>query len=92
MDELKALGVLVQVNAGALLGMEGKNECNTAKELVTELVADIVASDTHDLEYRKPRLRKCYRYLTKSVGEERAAALMRNKAYQLINDKALKSI
>jgi protein-tyrosine phosphatase len=88
LDGLKSLGVLVQVNAGALLGMEGKNECNTANELVTEQIADIVASDTHDLEYRKPRLKRCYRYLTRNVGEERAAALMSDKAFQLITAKS----
>ncbi len=84
LDEIKALGACVQINADALLGLESKENCSSARKLAVEGIADIVASDAHDLDQRKPRQEKCYRYLKRRVGEEKAAALMRDKAYQLI--------
>lgn len=84
LDEIKALGACVQINADSLLGLESKENCSSARKLAVEGIADIVASDAHDLDQRKPRVEKCYRYLKRRVGEEKAAALMRDKAYQLI--------
>ena len=84
LDEVKALGANVQVNVDALLGLESKDICSTAKRLVAEKIADIVASDSHDPERRKPRLDRCFKYLKRKVGEEQSHALMRDKAYELI--------
>lgn len=84
LDEIKALGAYVQVNSDALLGLEGKDTCSTARKLVTEKIADIVSSDSHDLDQRKPRLDRCFKYLKKKFGEEEALSLMRDKANQLI--------
>ncbi len=84
LDEIKALGAYVQINADAILGLDGKDNCSSARKLALEGIADIVASDAHNLEHRNPKLDKCYRYLKRKVGEEQAVAFMRDKAHQLI--------
>lgn len=83
-ETLRKEGVYIQVNADALLGNDAKERVDTARKLVSAGYADIVASDAHDPEFRKPALKKCYGYLKRKIGKEKTDMLMNNTAVKLL--------
>lgn len=74
--QLMDMGVIVQINAGALLGDDGKALKNMAWSLLRRGYVSVVASDCHDLKDRAPNLRRCYALLEKEVGRENAQILL----------------
>lgn len=81
---LKQLGVLIQLNAQAILGKSGWFEKMKTKKILSKHLADFVATDTHDLTYRPPNLKKCYQYLQMRYGKSYADHLCLNHALTLI--------
>ncbi|MCR4903063.1 MAG: hypothetical protein K6A23_09400 [Butyrivibrio sp.] len=82
--QFKKYGAYIQVNADAILGKESKQRNVMARELVEKGLADIVSSDAHDLEYRVPNMKKCYRFLKVRYGKAKADMLMHDNASFLI--------
>lgn len=74
-DRFRQMGCLIQLNAGSILGSEGRTVKNTCKKLLTEDLADIVASDCHDMAKRRNRMKECRRYVEKRFGAGRALKL-----------------
>lgn len=83
-EKLRKEGTYIQANADAIIGRDLKIRVDTARKLVTAGYVDIVASDVHDPEIRKPSLAKCYGYLKKKVGKEYADCLMNETACKLL--------
>ena len=75
-EELIRLGARIQVNAGSILGHEGRKQAVWVRKLLRAGLVHIVASDAHDTEYRPPELEKCFQYLEKRYGHEYAYNLM----------------
>lgn len=73
---LKKAGAVIQNNAAAVLGDEGKHSKKLTNELIEKGFTDIVASDAHHIDYRRPNLARAYEYLTKKYGIERAQSLL----------------
>ena len=62
-------GVEIQVNAGSLQGVFGESARSTARRLLKEDAARLVASDAHGLSGRSPDLAGAARALEKLLGE-----------------------
>ncbi len=70
--ELAALGALIQVNADAVLGVEGRKHKQFCKHLLKEELVDFIASDSHGVHQRPSRMGKCRDHIRKKYGEEAA--------------------
>ena len=85
--ELRARGALLQVNADAALGEDGRFFKRLAWALIKEGLADAIASDAHSREERPPRLRECRQRLAKKLGEEQAERLLEKNPLRIIQGK-----
>jgi len=53
---MKSYGAIMQVNSGAILGIDRKPYCKLAKRYMKLGIVDIIASDCHNMDNRKPNL------------------------------------
>ena len=84
---LKQLGVLVQVNASSVLGEAGFSQKIRTMKILSERLCDFVATDTHDLTYRPPKMKKCYQYLCKHYSTSYADFVCCTNALNLFGNK-----
>ena len=82
--ELQDMGAWIQINADAVLGLEGRGTKKFCKELLEEEWVDVIASDTHDLKKRACHMEKCFSYIGKKYGADYARELMEQKPAQII--------
>lgn len=73
---LRSLGALIQVNADAVLGYDGRYVKKTVWEFIGERLVDVVASDAHGVDDRPVRMRECMTFIKKKAGDETAERLM----------------
>lgn len=73
---LREMGAWIQVNADAVLGMEGRGPRKFCKLLLQEGQVDVVASDSHGIGKRACHMRKCFQYIEKKYGADYATQLM----------------
>jgi protein-tyrosine phosphatase len=80
-DRLREMGAWIQVNADAVVGLEGAAARRFCKKLLKADRVDVIASDSHGVDKRACHLDKCYQMLAKKYGEEYAERLFyRNPA------------
>lgn len=83
--DLKRMGMLVQINAASVIGNNGRQAKKDTKMLLTEQIADFVATDAHSDGHRAPYFKKCAGILYKKYGKEYADALLyKNAEYYLM--------
>lgn len=68
-EELKALGVLIQLNADSIMGKLGSKTKKFCKYLLREDMVSFVASDAHDSLKRVPKLGDCAKYIARKYGD-----------------------
>ena len=84
-DWLRDVGAMIQVNANAILGMEGFKVKGFTKKLLKNGYIDFIGSDSHDLNKRANNLGKCREYLLKKKYDERYIdKMMRRNALAII--------
>jgi protein-tyrosine phosphatase len=81
-------GCLVQVTGSALTGRWGKTAQSVAEWLFEKEAVHILASDGHDLESRKPVLKKARAAAVEIAGEAVAAALVTLNPRAVVNGEA----
>lgn len=81
---LRAAGAMIQVNADAALGGEGRGARRLAWELLRAKLVDVVASDAHSVYERPPRMNACRALLTKKLGAEHARMLTQQNPAELL--------
>jgi protein-tyrosine phosphatase len=69
------MGALVQVNADAVLGLEGRGTKKLCRILLKNDLVDLIASDSHGIHERACHMRQCCDYVAKKYGPERAQRL-----------------
>lgn len=84
LEEFKQNGVLLQLNAQAILGEFGPAQKHKTKKILSGELADFIASDTHDIQYRASKMLPCYEYIQKKYSVSYANFLMRDNASELI--------
>lgn len=73
--ELVRQGVLLQVNAGSVLGKHGLRTMWLCRKLLKEGLVFCIASDAHDTQHRVPQLQRCYKMIRNRYGERDARRL-----------------
>jgi len=81
---LKSIGALLQVNTGALMGLNDKIQKKLSLKLLKDGLIDIIATDTHNIEKRPPNLKDCYNYLKGMVDDDYLDALFYKNAEPII--------
>ena len=82
---LKQLGVLIQLNAQSILGEAGFLLKYQTKKILSERLCDFVATDTHDLTYRPPKMKPCYLHIKKHYGTSYADFICKEHASELLS-------
>lgn len=73
---LREGGASLQINAGSVLGREGLRQKQLTRKLLQHGLVDVIASDAHDTEVRRPELDRCAQFLEKKYGRETAQRLL----------------
>ena len=74
--ELRRMGALIQVNADAVLGLDGRAAKQYCKTLIRDEAADIIASDSHGIEQRVCHMAECFEYIEKKYSADAARLLL----------------
>lgn len=82
---LMEMGVLLQMNADSIIGLEGRKTKLLAQRLLKENCIHVLASDAHDLENRTSNLKKCADYLEKKIGRACTHRLMYGNPLAILN-------
>lgn len=83
-EEVVDAGAQVQVNADAVLGMDGRQLKKVTKKLLSHGLVDYIASDAHDLDERSTHMGECFTYVRKKYGEDTARTLFEENARRII--------
>ena len=75
-EELKDMGARVQVNANALLGLDGLGMKMFSRKLLAAGLVDFIGSDAHNTTDRAPHMKRCAEYAEKKLGAEKAQKIM----------------
>lgn len=71
-QELRELGAKVQVNAEGILGESGRKMKRYLWKLIQRDMIDYIASDSHNMNNRRPNLGPCYELVAKKINVEYA--------------------
>lgn len=85
-EELNRMGVLLQVNAGSILGEETRTARKYCRKLIEKDLIHFIASDSHRNNLRKPNLGKCCTYISKKTGEDYAEKIFRTNPLMVIKN------
>ena len=80
------LGARIQVNADALLGMDGFVIRHFCKKLMKNGQIDFIASDAHDMKARPSRLKECAEYVEKKWGRQTAVRIFEKNPLKIIGN------
>jgi protein-tyrosine phosphatase len=83
-DALREMGALVQVNADAILGLDGRGAKKLCREMLRGELVDLVASDSHGICERACHMRQCFEYVEKKYGPQRAERLFYSGPAQIL--------
>lgn len=89
-QKLLNIGCLTQIDWGSLLGHHGLKSARLTKELLTNGYVHCLATDSHDLQYRSPKMvKKGLEMLKKMIGEEKTRALAVENPARILDSKTL---
>ena len=83
-EQISNLGGYIQVNAGSILGEDGRKLKSYCKTLMKRDLLQFVGSDCHHTHERIPNLGKCYKYVTKKMGAAYAKQLFIRNPKEII--------
>lgn len=81
--ELQEMGAYIQVNADAVLGLDGHGTKAYCKKLLKKGLVDMIASDSHGISKRSCHMGKCYDYVGKKYGADYANELFVKKPSEI---------
>ena len=85
-ETLKEMGARIQVNADAVLGVDGWRIKQFCKKLFKYGLVDIVASDSHGRNRRSCNMKKCREYIAKKYGESVAVKVTEKRPGRLLGE------
>lgn len=83
---LRAAGALIQVNADAVLGYDGRYAKRLVWAMLKNDTVDVIASDAHDSAFRPPRMKACYERIAKKLGSEAAEQLLHKNPARILSE------
>ncbi len=81
------LGAFGQITAGSVLGDFGREAKEFGEELMRRRLIHVIASDSHDLRGRPPRIRDAVRAVADTLGEREAAAMVEEAPRALLEGR-----
>ncbi len=87
--KLRDQGVLIQLDASSIFGEWSKHARQMSRALLKYRLADLAASDAHNVTTRPPELQKAYEYTVKHCSEAYAASVFYRYAIKLLFDQEL---
>jgi protein-tyrosine phosphatase len=87
--DLKRKGCVLQVNAEAIVDLEGGSAASALRPLFEAGLVEVVASDGHDTQRRRPELQTACRVLSEVFSEETAATLLWENPARIVRDREL---
>lgn len=81
---LSNMGGYIQVNAGSILGEDGRRLKGYCKTLMKRNLIHFVGSDCHHVNERMPNLGKCYRHILKKMGNAYAQQIFCRNPREII--------
>lgn len=66
-DELVNAGAYIQVNAGSVIGKEGRKVKRYIQQLLKRRYIHFIGTDAHGGTYRRPLMKKCAEYIQKKT-------------------------
>ena len=87
-DPFVDAGCLLQLTAASVIGQFGEAAFECAHELLRRGVVTVVATDTHNLKARPPRLREAREVLTRMYGQGLAHRLTEEVPNQIVSARA----
>ncbi len=92
MRRLVQSGVWVQITAGSLAGVFGRDALYWANRMLDEGLVHVIATDAHDAERRRPDLARGRELAAKRVGAEEAQRLVVTRPLAALQDAAPSSV
>lgn len=86
-DEVRKLGAYIQINADSVMGACGFSVKRFVHRLLKGRRVDFVATDAHDSKNRPPLLRKCFLRVSRRYGQDYAAQVFSENAWELIENE-----
>lgn len=77
-------GALIQINADAVLGMDGRILQKFSRMMLDRELVHFVASDAHGRAYRPSHLRECCDWISRRYGEDTAERLMLDNPMRIL--------
>ena len=84
---LRELGVMIQVNANAVIGLDGGKIKRFVKKLLKNQYVDFIGSDSHDMKERINNMGKCAEYLYKKYDEAYVDDILEGNAMILLQSE-----
>lgn len=89
-QQLLNIGCLIQVDWGSLLGHHGSKSARLTKKMLTHGYVHCLATDSHDFQYRSPKMvKKGLEILRKVIGEEKTHILAIENPTHIIDSKTI---
>lgn len=88
-EKLKTLGVIIQINAGSLIGKNGLRQKILSRSAVKKDLCDVIASDTHNLTDRKTCMSETAAYIQKKHGTRKVQQLMIETPNKILNNQRI---
>ena len=79
-------GVLAQITASSLVGMQGRTAQHTAQTLLKQGLVHCIASDAHGLHKRPPAIVQSLRQAVQIIGQEKTQQLIEGWPMTIINN------
>lgn len=86
-EELRGMGAFIQVNADAVLGIDGRGAKKYTRLLLKHGLVDFIASDSHGTKTRACNMKKCYDVVSKKYGKDYADKIMEINPSKIINKR-----
>lgn len=83
-DELRSMGILIQINTGSLEGKMGKTMRARVFAMLKKQQVDFVATDAHGMKDRTPGMEKSRKIIKKKCSREYAERLFYKNAEELL--------
>ena len=86
-EELKALGIYLQINADSVEGSFFDEKTRWVRKLISGGYIEFISTDCHDPESRIPNLKGAVEWIRKKCGQETVDALLRENAQRVIRNE-----
>lgn len=83
-EELVGMGIYLQVNAGSVIGKDGRKVKKYILRLLQERYIHFIGTDAHGSTRRRPLVKKCVTYISKKTDEAYCLRICKKNAEKII--------